>query len=719
MNDSDETKQSAAVPAVDPADQLELKLPDESAAPRDLALWAGVLMLLVLVAYWPATSGRFLWGDRHLVVDNLWVRYPGGLADGWAQRWKQPERYPFAIYQPITASAYWLEYRLGGHVEPTGPSRFPPEPTPMAFHLANLIFHAAAAALLWLVLRELMMPGAWVIAAIFALHPLNTEAVSWILDQDWPLGGLLFFGSAYLYLQFVKHREKDRTDREAGGPGVDPVLIWGLYSGAAAACLAALLANPATAPLPLALLLVLWWRKRLLTQDYVLLLPLLVIAVIFWLTTGDLRAQGTASLWHRGWEAQLAAIGSGLFCCMRVVLPISLKVFHSQWAADQWWLGAFALACWIGVTGFLWLGRGRWGRGLVAASVIFGLLEICSLNWFDPFRRASFTDAGTYLAGVPVIAVVVVLVIDLLKNAAAPATFTKMAMVVSAVFMLLLGGVSWARAHVFDNPVSFWQDAATKNPQSSVALGQLAEELRLRAINEGAQGDSDSFSSDLGASLDNAQQAVTANPENGDAERTWANILVVRGDVKAALPHFQKAVNIEPGNFELLSEYGSAMDTIAMFKEAIPQIDAALRIDPLSALAHRLLGIAYGGLGNETRAISELEFSLRLEPSNPATLQALGEQDAKAGHLDDAMNNYTLSMQLDPASQLRPDLYIAGAKIRERQYRWAEAVDWYKLALKLSPENAEVKMAIETDTIKAKAQAATRPTTGPTTKPAM
>jgi tetratricopeptide (TPR) repeat protein len=589
----------------------------------------------------------------------------------------------------------------------------------MAFHLANLIFHAAAAVLLWLGMRELLMPGAWVIAALFALHPLNAEPVSWIANQDWPLGGLLFFGAGYFYLQFVRHREKDAMDQSTGGAGVDPVVTWSLCVGAGVTFILAVLANPATTLLPVVLLLALWWRKRLRWTDYVVLVPLVVVAGICWLLNGDLRAQGNASLWHRGWDAQLAAVGRGMFSALRVIAPISLKVFHNQWAPDQWWMGAFAVACWIGVSGLFWAGSSRWGRGPFVACASFGLIEICSLNWFDPLRRAEFTDSGSYLAAVPVIALVTGLVIELLKTAKIPATFVQAAIGLSAMFMLLFGGVSWARAHVFDSPVSFWQDAVVKDPQSSFALSELAEELRMRAVDETGQGDTDGAKADLKASLDSAQQAVAADSHNAAAERTWANLLVAQGDVKASLPHFQRAVEIQPHNFQSRSEYGSALDAIGLFKEAIPQIDAALAEEPSSAISHQLLGVAYGGLGEETRAIGELKLSLSLAPNNPAVLESLAEQQVKAGLLDDAIQNYTLSMQLDPANRNRPELYVAVAKIRERQYQWAQAVEWYKLANKLDPGNEQTRKALETDIVKAKAAAATRPATVPATKPAV
>jgi tetratricopeptide (TPR) repeat protein len=693
------------------ADQLELKLPDESSAPRDLGLWAGVLMLLVLVVYWPATGGKFLWGDRHIVVDNQWVRHPGGLVDSWTRRW-QNATYPFAMYQPMTATTYWLEYRFGGHADAIGPSPMPPEPTPLAFHLGNLIFHAIGAVLLWLLLREVKLPGAWVIAAIFALHPLNSEAVSWIANQSWPLAGMLSCGSVLLYLHFVKQRELNGANLKSGTTAVDPMTIWGLYIGSAVAFLLAMLANPAVLPLPVTLLLLLWWRDRLVKLDYTLVVPWLLIAGVLWLSNGSLVQR--FSLWHQSGQAQLGAIGSGFLSCLLIFAPVSLKTFHTF---EQSWLGIVALICWLGVSGLFWLNRERWGRGWFLASISYGLLQVFGLNWFDPLRRSGVTDSSSYLAGVAVIALVVSFIVSRLHQVRLPVTFPQLAVTASAVLLLIFGGVSWARSHVYDNPVSFWQDAVAKDPHSSLALSSLAEELHLRAIEEGNQGDTDGFKNDLAASLENAQAAVSADPRNGAAEQTWANVLVLRGDVKSALPHFQNAVDAQPNNLDLRLQYASGLDTIAMFKQAIPQADAALAHDSSSPIAHQLLGTAYGGLGDETRAIAELELALKLDPGNLYTRQILAEQQSKVDKLQDAIDNYSIILAQDADRRTHPDLFIAVAKLRERLYQWDQAVDWYKIALKLDPANPDVKAAITTDTIKAKAQAATRPTTRATTIP--
>src|SRR5580700_3049040 len=98
----------------DGGESLVIAFPDESSHPKEMLLWAGVLVLLTLVVYWPSTDGKFLLNDDVNVWKNPLLRLPGGLSNIWFQRFSDPKHYPLAQYHPFTQTIYWLQFQLFG-----------------------------------------------------------------------------------------------------------------------------------------------------------------------------------------------------------------------------------------------------------------------------------------------------------------------------------------------------------------------------------------------------------------------------------------------------------------------------------------------------------------------------------------------------------------------------------------------------------------------------
>ncbi len=168
-------------------------------------------------------------------------------------------------YYPVLHSAFWIEHRLWGD-------------STLAYHMMNLLLHAAVALLAALILRRLKVPGAYLAAAIFALHPINVESAAWISEQKNTLSGAFYLGAMLAILRFDETRK----------------LAW--YAGSLALFLLAVLTKTVTATLPGALLVILWWQRGRLEwkRDVVPLVP--------WFVLG--AGGGLITAW---WELQINA----------------------------------------------------------------------------------------------------------------------------------------------------------------------------------------------------------------------------------------------------------------------------------------------------------------------------------------------------------------------------------------------------------------------------
>ena len=183
----------------------------------------GALALLVgatCVAYLPALHGDFIWDDNaHVTRPEL--RSLHGLWRIWFEVGATQQ------YYPLVHSVFWVEHRLWGDAA-TG------------YHAVNILLHAAAACLVFLLLRRLKVPGAYLAAAIFALHPVQVETVAWITELKNTLSAVFYLTSAWAYLQFDEERRRS----------------W--YALALALFVLGLLSKTVIATLPAALLVVFW-----------------------------------------------------------------------------------------------------------------------------------------------------------------------------------------------------------------------------------------------------------------------------------------------------------------------------------------------------------------------------------------------------------------------------------------------------------------------------
>src|ERR1700683_5468707 len=130
------------------------------------------LMVVTLIAYSPAWHGGFIWDDDTYVRQNILLTAPDGLRRIWFSL-ESPSQ-----YFPLTYTTFYFERAIWGLHS-------------VGYHWVNIVLHAVNALLLWRLLARLSVPGAWIAAAIFALHPVQVESVAWITELKNVL--MLFF----------------------------------------------------------------------------------------------------------------------------------------------------------------------------------------------------------------------------------------------------------------------------------------------------------------------------------------------------------------------------------------------------------------------------------------------------------------------------------------------------------------------------------------------
>jgi protein O-mannosyl-transferase len=149
----------------------------------NLYIWAGAItiVLLVLIVYFNSLSGGFIFDDDLLLTNNDALKSSNALYKIWCTDKLQD-------YWPVTNTTLWLEWHLW-------------EMHPAGYRIVNLFLHIVEVLLIWLILRKLSIPGAFLAAIVFAVHPVNVESVAWIASLKNLLAMLFFLLAIWFYLK--------------------------------------------------------------------------------------------------------------------------------------------------------------------------------------------------------------------------------------------------------------------------------------------------------------------------------------------------------------------------------------------------------------------------------------------------------------------------------------------------------------------------------------
>ena len=217
-----------------PKARSETSLP--SALPLGVLAGAALIIIAVFLAYFPSINGGFVMDDDKLLTNNILIKASNGLYHIWCTS-------EAIDYWPVTNTTFWIEWRMW-RMNPTG------------YHVTNLILHIADTLLIWIILRKLSVPGAFLAAAIFAVHPVNVESVAWIASRKNLLAMLFFLLSILCYL---KHFSLSCSDN-------DQKNRW--YWLSLAAFVLAMLSKASVAILPVLLLGIVWWLRTAATVPF-------------------------------------------------------------------------------------------------------------------------------------------------------------------------------------------------------------------------------------------------------------------------------------------------------------------------------------------------------------------------------------------------------------------------------------------------------------------
>jgi tetratricopeptide (TPR) repeat protein len=575
-----------------------------TSSPRRRRLLFGLfLVIATILAYQPIWHAGFIWDDDHYVTGNLALRSLKGLGQIWFVPGATPQYYPMAF------TGFWMEYHLW-------------QLNPLGYHLMNVLLQALNAILLWTVLRRLNVPGAWLVAAIFTLHPVCVESVAWTSEIKNVLSGAFYLSAALIYLGF------DRTRNRR------------FYFFALGLFVLGLMSKSVIATLPAALLLVFWWQRGKLSwkQDVLPLIPFFVVGVgagLFtaWIEWSFVGAKGSEFNFTFV-ERTLIAGRAIWFYLGKLIWPVDLIFMYPRWQVSQGigWQYLFPVTALL-VTLALWM-LSRRNRGPLAAWLFFvGTLfpALGFLNAF-PFRYSFVADHFQYLAMIGPLTLAVAGIDRLFRHLKNEREFWEPK--ICGTLLLVLGGLTWYQCGMYADGEILWRVTLARNPDCWMARNNLGFILTQKG--------------EVDEAMAQFQKALEINPKDPPSWNNVGNVLLHWGKVDEAIPYFQKALQVNPDYVEARNNLGSALLQKGKVDEAMAQFQKALQIDPDFVEAYGNLGNAMLQEGKADEAIAYYQKALKLSPRNPNLYNNLGNALSRQGQFEQAIAHYQAAIKLAP-----------------------------------------------------------------------
>lgn len=714
---------------------------------QDILARLAILALAVLWIYSPVCNPTFqaewLWDDDTLLTANLTVQHrlssdpavPPAHAATLGKLWLAPSG---PDYFPLTYTALWAQWpffsidpRDGGPVKPGGPA----VAWSFGYHFVSVLLHLAGALALWRLFAVMRMPGAWLGALIFAVHPVAVESVAWVSELKNTLSLPLFLLAAINYIHF--------DNMMAKGEALDSPRAARRYVLALVLFILAMLAKTSVVMFPVLILFYVWWKRgRVTGRDVVRSGHFFLVSLVLGLVTiyyQHSRAIGDEPIIVGGFASRLACAGMSVFWYLKLLVwPVHLLPIYPRWDVDPPRLWQFLPLPLIAAAGaWFWWKRASWGRHAIFAFGSF-LLMVAPILGFITISYMRITWAADHFIYLPMIGLVGWVAAGITRcYERAVDEMRRVIFAGTTAAMIALTILSFKHAACWVNEDALWTHTLTYNENAWQAhnrlgarkssrgqfensgpanrienlgafhhftratelrpdLGEthnnLATVYREKARASEQRGDEVTAKREMNASIHHFAEACRLTPQVTIFQVNLANVLMTDGRNAEAANKYKELVEKEPNNPSLISNYG-----VVLFKqgnkmeEAVAQFRRALEIAPDLKDAREGLAAALGEIPDLAAKTPLLPPEGK--PGDPKYEKFLADSMAVAGRIIEAEDKYKELLSKDPNN---PTLVNNYGSILYKQGKNKEAIAQFRRALELAPDlkDASINLAV-------------------------
>jgi protein O-mannosyl-transferase len=558
---------------------------------------AALLVLCALIAYLPAFNAGFIWDDDVLLTANPQMQSAHGLKEIWLGE-------NSCDYTPLTLTSFWLEKRLWDN-------------TPTGYHIVNILLHALAGILLWRILLLLRIPGSWLAAIIFIIHPVNVASVAWIAERKNTLSAALFFASIFAFLSSYKRHKR------------------GLYLWSIVLFLLAGLSKGAVVTMPIVLCGSLIWMNRRITRSELLgTIPFFLIALVIAVLTIHYQSHAADyGLIPCNLPFLLARAGAVMWLYLGgIVFPFGLSPMASRWQPNLHqpivYLPALLVVVMVGL--FFWQRKG-WGRPFLFASgyYLWMLLPVLGFVWMTLQQETPCADWWQYLAAPGIFAGIAAGFVRV-SDAASKNTRLGLHALVCLLLVLLLGQ-TWRRSATYQSMETYCRAVLAENPHAWTLQNNLGVLLKERG--------------EFKQAVACDRQALIDNPRFVEAHNNLGNALSATGHWQEAEGEFRSALRFSPSNSDVLGNLAENYFRQGKIGEALAADAAAVKADRYNPERYAKFGRKLAANKQFKQATVCFKNALLLNPGNIPIEVNLAQTMIASGHGPDAAVVCKLAMQ--------------------------------------------------------------------------
>ena len=588
-------------------------------------IYSLLILATTVLAYANSFSGAFIFDDLPWIEANPHIRHFWPLWNAL-----QPPQGAPGTGRPVVCLTLALNYAVSGL-------------DPWSYHLTNLAIHVSAALILFGIVRRTLRGArlrdrfgtqanglAAAVAVCWAVHPLQTESVTYIIQRTESLMGLFLLLTLYCV---IRGHHSPRRSRWYAAAVICCALGMGSKEGMVIAPIIVLLYDRIFLADSWAEL----WKQRSALHACLAATWLILISLVIVNTARGSALMGSPAVsWWRYAQNQFGAIANYLrltFWPDTLCLDYGWQVstLPGSWIA----VGVMLAVCLVAATG--------WALANVPPMGFLGawfFLTLAPSSSVVPIQDM-VAERRMYL---PLVAVVTLTVIAAWNGLSTLGRRFKLTPTTLgwAFFTLIAGALAWRTAqrnHDYHSAIAIWAKTTRQRPQNGRAWNNLGY-----AYHKAGRFDS---------AVACFQRAIKLLPTYGVVPRSaaydnLAKVRIKQGRYGEAIRHLSEALRLNPYNADAHNDLGFALQQLGGQEQAMVHFRTAIRLQPDHAFAHYNMSLLLIDLGDFDEALRELQTARRLLPDRPEILFKLGVLLSNHQRYSEACANFTEALRLKP-----------------------------------------------------------------------